>query len=136
MGPGYHYVNSFDSVWNSLPSNDPNIDKDEIRRKAGNAHRMACQIFNGYPDPGINHHHCGYDSQSLCEGMTITPLRDEEVAALRLVRRVLVYSADTDNWINNYDPGDVTVSRKQYSKEKTWKNDNSIDNGMRGCLNN
>jgi|19_taG_2_1085344.scaffolds.fasta_scaffold00081_2 hypothetical protein len=136
MGPSYHHINDFDSIWNSLPSDDSNIDKDEIRRKAGNAHRMSCQIFNGYPHPGLNHHHCGYDSQSLCEGMTITPLRDEEVAALRLVRRVLVYSADTDTWINDYDPGDISISRKQYNKENSWKNDNSIDDGMRGCLNN
>ena len=135
VGPDIHYVNNFEDNLNNLPDNDPHIDKDEIKRKAGNAHRMACQIFNGSPDPGINHHLCGYDSGSLCNGMVITPLRNESVASLRLVRRVLVYSADVDVWLNDYNPGDITVAKKSYKKENGWLNDNRRDDGMKGCLN-
>ena len=134
-GPSEHHTGTLDDILNGLSDNDPNIDKDEIIRKSGNAHRMACQIFNGYPDPVINHHLCGYDDGSLCEGMTITPFRDEELASLRLVRRILVYSADTDSWINDHSPGDVSIARKTYNKEPNWENKNDSDDGMKGCLN-
>lgn len=130
----YHGTEQFEtSLSNLSPSSE--IDIDEIRRSSGNAHRMACQIFDleGDTYPYANTNACGYDSGSMCKGMVETPLRSEYAATLRPVRRVLVYSADAFTWEQKWNPTSK-IGRGEYkTTEENWPNSSTKDSGMCGC---
>jgi hypothetical protein len=129
-----HNTERFEGILSGLiPSKE--LDIDEIRRSAGNAHRMSCQIFDleGDTYPHANTNQCGYDSDSMCKGMVETPLREEYAASLRPVRRVLVYSADAFTWTRDWNPQKEICRHEFKTTKENWPNSDGKDNGMCGC---
>ena len=129
-----HNTERFENILSGLtPSKE--VDVNEIRRSAGNAHRMSCQIFDLWGDkyPYANTNQCGFDSDSMCKGMVETPLREEYAASLRPVRRVLVYSADAFTWQRSWNPQKEICRHEYKTTKQNWPNSDTKDNGMCGC---
>jgi len=127
-----HGTFDFETYLDNLIISDT-IDPDEIRRASGNAHRMACQIFDmdgSIPDPYNNPQLCGYDTNSICKGMVVTPRRDEAVSTLRPVRRLLVYSADWNKWTTDFRPKPEVCRTEWKTTIDKWPNKEELDSDM------